>query len=61
MLEKYNLDIGVTPVAVVRPQTAADVSGIVKCATANNVKIQAKSGGHSYGYVCRLLLQLARY
>jgi FAD/FMN-containing dehydrogenase len=48
ILVKYNLDIGVTPIAVIRPQTAADISAIVKCATANNVKIQAKSGGHSY-------------
>lgn len=48
-VKPYNLDIGVTPVAVVRPQTAADISGIVKCASANNVTIQAKSGGHSYG------------
>ncbi|KAJ9161564.1 FAD-binding domain-containing protein [Coniochaeta hoffmannii] len=47
-VKPYNLDIGVTPVAVIRPQTAADISAIVKCATANNVKIQAKSGGHSY-------------
>ncbi|KAB5523148.1 hypothetical protein GE09DRAFT_977020 [Coniochaeta sp. 2T2.1] len=48
-VKPYNLDIGVTPVAVVRPQTAEDISAIVKCATANKVKIQAKSGGHSYG------------
>lgn len=53
ILVKYNLDIGVTPVAVIRPQTAADISAIVKCATSNNVKIQAKSGGHSYAYVLR--------
>ncbi|KAK0712013.1 hypothetical protein B0H67DRAFT_602594 [Lasiosphaeris hirsuta] len=47
-VKPYNLDILVTPAVVVRPQTAADVSGIIKCATANNVKVQAKSGGHSY-------------
>lgn len=50
----YNLDIKITPAAVVRPRTAEDVSGVVKCAAANNVKVQAKSGGHSYGYVASL-------
>lgn len=44
----FNLDVPVTPAAVVRPRTAQDVSEIVKCAAANNVKVQAKSGGHSY-------------
>jgi FAD/FMN-containing dehydrogenase len=44
----YNLDLPVTPIAVTRPTTAEDVSGFVKCATSNNVKVQAKSGGHSY-------------
>lgn len=48
-VKAYNLDISVTPVAVIRPDTAEDVSGIIKCATENNVKVQAKSGGHSYG------------
>lgn len=50
-VKPYNLDIPVTPVAVIRPNTAKDVAGIVKCAAANDVKVQAKSGGHSYGYV----------
>ena len=50
-VQPYNLDIQVVPAAVVRPQTAEDVSGIVKCAAANNLKVQAKSGGHSYGFV----------
>ncbi|KAL2130750.1 hypothetical protein VTI74DRAFT_5988 [Chaetomium olivicolor] len=48
-VQPYNLDIKVTPAAVVRPQTAADVAGIIRCAAANNVPVQAKSGGHSYG------------
>lgn len=47
----YNLDIPITPIAVTRPDTADDVSGFVKCAASNNVKVQAKSGGHSYAYV----------
>jgi len=47
-VKPYNLATGVTPVAVVRPTTAQDVAAVVKCATQNKVKVQAKSGGHSY-------------
>ena len=47
-VKPYNLADDITPVAVTRPQTAQDVSGIIQCANANNVKVQAKSGGHSY-------------
>ena len=50
-VKPYNLADSVTPVAVVRPSSAADVSAFVKCAGQNNVKVQAKSGGHSYAYV----------
>jgi FAD/FMN-containing dehydrogenase len=50
-VKPYNLDVAITPAAVVRPQTAEDISGVVKCAAANNVKIQTKSGGHSYAFV----------
>ncbi|KAI2465304.1 Glucooligosaccharide oxidase [Annulohypoxylon bovei var. microspora] len=47
-VNRYNLDIPVAPVAVTRPNTAQDVSDFIKCAVANNVKVQPKSGGHSY-------------
>ncbi|KAI1075349.1 Glucooligosaccharide oxidase [Whalleya microplaca] len=47
-VNRYNLDIPVTPIAVTRPETAEDVASFVKCAVANNVKVQPKSGGHSY-------------
>ncbi|KAI5863319.1 putative glucooligosaccharide oxidase [Durotheca rogersii] len=47
-VNRYNLDIPVEPIAVTRPQTAQDVSDFVKCAVTNDVKVQAKSGGHSY-------------
>ena len=47
-VKPYNLAEPVTPVAVVRPTTAQDVSAVVKCATQNKVRVQAKSGGHSY-------------
>ncbi|KAK3681809.1 hypothetical protein B0T22DRAFT_434159 [Podospora appendiculata] len=48
-VHRYNLDYEVEPVAVIRPQSAKDISGIIMCATQHNVKVQAKSGGHSYG------------
>jgi len=47
----FNLNIPVAPVAVVRPSSAEDVSGFVKCAGQYDIKVQAKSGGHSYAYV----------
>lgn len=47
-VKPYNLAVDVTPLAVVRPNTAQEVSGIVKCASTAGVKVQAKSGGHSY-------------
>ncbi|KAI0908809.1 hypothetical protein F4823DRAFT_467880 [Ustulina deusta] len=47
-VNRYNLDLPVTPIAVTRPQTAQDVSAFVKCAASSNVKVQPKSGGHSY-------------
>ncbi|KAJ8127474.1 hypothetical protein O1611_g6162 [Lasiodiplodia mahajangana] len=47
-VNRYNLDLPVTPIAVTRPQTAQDVAGFVKCAASNNVKVQPRSGGHSY-------------
>jgi FAD/FMN-containing dehydrogenase len=48
-VKPYNLNIAVNPAAVVRPRTAEEVAGAVRCAAASNVKVQAKSGGHSYG------------
>lgn len=50
-VKPYNLNIPVTPIAVIRPNDANEVSGAIKCATANNVRVQAKSGGHSYACV----------
>ncbi|KAE8377966.1 glucooligosaccharide oxidase [Aspergillus bertholletiae] len=45
----YNLNLPVTPAAVTFPKTSQHVSGVVGCATAFGYKVQAKSGGHSYG------------
>ncbi|KAI0428058.1 hypothetical protein F5Y09DRAFT_11227 [Xylaria sp. FL1042] len=47
-VNRYNLDLPVTPIAVTRPETAQDVAGFVKCAVTSNVKVQPRSGGHSY-------------
>ncbi len=47
-VQPYNLAVGVAPAAVIRPTTAAEVAAVVKCASQNNVKVQAKSGGHSF-------------
>lgn len=47
-LHPYNLDVAVSTIAVTYPSTQAHVQGIVKCAAANKVNVQAKGGGHSY-------------
>ncbi|KAJ7497965.1 hypothetical protein B0H11DRAFT_1998040 [Mycena galericulata] len=48
-VKTYNTHIPITPAAVTRPTTADDISKIVQCAVASSVKVQARSGGHSYG------------
>ncbi|KAJ7708857.1 hypothetical protein B0H17DRAFT_1191356 [Mycena rosella] len=48
-VKPYNTNIPVNPAAVTRPATADDVAKIVQCAVASAVKVQARSGGHSYG------------
>jgi hypothetical protein len=45
----YNLNLPVTPAAVTFPETAEQVAAIVKCAADGGYKVQARSGGHSYG------------
>ncbi|KAJ6787461.1 hypothetical protein PWT90_08735 [Aphanocladium album] len=47
-VKPYNLNVPVTPAAVFRPNNANDVAEAIKCAGANSVHVQAKSGGHSY-------------
>ncbi|KAK1962978.1 FAD binding domain-containing protein [Colletotrichum sublineola] len=44
----FNRARPVVPTAVVRPQNTEDVSGFVKCAANHDIKVQARSGGHSY-------------
>lgn len=47
-VKPYNLDVPVEPAAVVRPADSEEVAAAVRCAVASGVKVQAKSGGHSY-------------
>src|ERR1700709_783700 len=48
----YNLDIPIIPAAVTYPKTAEQISVIVRYASQANLKVQARSGGHSYGNYC---------
>jgi len=45
----YNLNIAVDPVAITYPTSTEQVSSIIVCATQSDLKVQARSGGHSYG------------
>lgn len=53
----YNLTYPVKPAAVVYPKTAAQVAAVIKCAAGANLKVQARSGGHSYANYCTLTTQ----
>ncbi|KAI2642653.1 FAD-binding domain-containing protein [Xylaria nigripes] len=46
---RYNLDYPYTPAAIVFPKTTPQVADAVECAFNSGVKVQARSGGHSYG------------
>lgn len=48
-VKPYNLDIIITPAAVTHPKSAEQIAEIVKCAVDSHAKVQARSGGHSYG------------
>lgn len=50
-VKSYNKAIDITPVAVIRPNNANEVAEAVKCAVREKIYVQARSGGHSYGYV----------
>lgn len=45
----FNLRLEYSPAAVTLPNTPQQVSDSVLCAEAAGVKVQARSGGHSYG------------
>lgn len=44
----YNLRLNFTPIAVAVPSSVAQVQAAVKCAAKLGVKVNPKSGGHSY-------------
>ncbi|KAK4140475.1 Reticuline oxidase [Dichotomopilus funicola] len=44
-----NLRLPITPAAITVPRDNKDVSHAVVCASQHGLKVQAKSGGHSYG------------
>ncbi|CAI7655278.1 unnamed protein product [Penicillium glandicola] len=48
-VNRYNLNIPITPAAIAFPTSSQQVAAIVKCATENGYPVQARSGGHSYG------------
>lgn len=48
LAKPYNLRLAYTPAVIVVPTTTKHVSDAVICASQNGVKVQAKSGGHSY-------------
>ncbi|CAK49173.1 CAZyme family AA7 [Aspergillus niger] len=48
-VHEYNLNLPVTPAAITYPETAAQIAGVVKCASDYDYKVQARSGGHSFG------------
>jgi FAD/FMN-containing dehydrogenase len=57
----YNLSYPVKPAAVVYPRTAAEVAAVIKCAVDAGLKVQARSGGHSYANYCLFPLTVARW
>lgn len=64
-VETYNLNIPVTPAAVTYPQSANEIAAVVQCASDYDYKVQARSGGHSFGNYGMLTIiigvQLVRY
>lgn len=49
LVEPYNLRLPYKPAVVVLPTTNQHVQDAVVCAGQSGLKVQAKSGGHSYG------------
>ncbi len=56
-VKRWNLDIKVAPAAMTYPTTSDQVARIIKCANDANLKVQAKSGGHSYGNYGKLFVE----
>ena len=45
----YNLDYPIIPAAVTYPTSPEQIAKIIQFASSANLKVQARSGGHSYG------------
>jgi FAD/FMN-containing dehydrogenase len=56
-LPAYNLAIPVTPKVITFPKTTDQVAEIVRCAVKDNYRVQAYSGGHSYGNYGTIIFQ----
>lgn len=48
-VQRWNLDLHVTSSAVTNPENAEQISAIIRCASRSKLKVQAKSGEHSFG------------
>ena len=48
LAKPYNLRLPYKPAVIVLPSTVDDVSAAVQCAQSSQLKVQARSGGHSY-------------
>jgi hypothetical protein len=48
LAEPFNLRLSYTPYVIVLPTTNEHVQDAVACAAEYDIKVQAKSGGHSY-------------
>jgi len=44
----YNIRVNFTPIALAVPTTVPQVQAAVKCAAKHGIKVNPKSGGHSY-------------
>lgn len=47
-ISPYNLRLAYTPIVVVIPGTIPEIQDAVRCAGSLGIKVQARSGGHSY-------------
>ena len=47
--QPYNLRLPYRPAAIVLPTIPVQISATIRCAASAGVKVQARSGGHSYG------------
>ncbi|KAJ4386784.1 hypothetical protein N0V93_009682 [Gnomoniopsis smithogilvyi] len=47
--QSYNRVFSYKPAAICVPRTDEDISNAIRCAHAHGLKVQPKSGGHSYG------------